>query len=478
MSMLKEHDAFFRKLLIVGDLLLIDIAFFLSYYLRNRFFFFYTEEFRELYSLGTYVSQLPLLLAVCGVMLSLSGAYQPLRGQSRFEILKNITQAVLISLAAYASLAYLFKFHFLSRTFIVLIFAISWVFLCAQRLFLIYALKEIRKRGLNTHNILIVGTGSRAQNFIRYLQKHPDLGFQIVGLVDPDPALQHKDVMGYKVIGVLEDLPKIFETEVIDEVFFIMPRSLLVQIEEALLYCEQVGKRVSLAVDLFSFKFAKTKQTGISDFPLLSFQSTPDKIWQLFLKRTLDIVISAAALIILSPFFLLITVLIKKTSDGPVFFRQKRCGLNGRVFTLYKFRTMVQHAEKMLDSLKKHNEMSGPAFKMSKDPRVTPLGQWFRRMSIDELPQFVHVLFGDMSIVGPRPPIPSEVAHYQTWQRRRLSMRPGLTCLWQIKGRNKIVNFDEWMRLDLQYIDEWSLWLDFKIFLKTIPVVLFGIGAK
>jgi lipopolysaccharide/colanic/teichoic acid biosynthesis glycosyltransferase len=145
---------------------------------------------------------------------------------------------------------------------------------------------------------------------------------------------------------------------------------------------------------------------------------------------------------------------------------------------MYKFRTMVPHAEKMLDSLRKHNEMKGPAFKMARDPRVTPLGNWFRKLSLDELPQFVHVLLGDMSIVGPRPPIPSEVAHYQAWQRRRLSMRPGLTCLWQIKGRNKIVDFDEWMRLDLKYIDEWSLLLDLKIFLQTIPVVLLGVGAK
>ena len=168
---------------------------------------------------------------------------------------------------------------------------------------------------------------------------------------------------------------------------------------------------------------------------------------------------------------------IKLTSPGPILFRQKRSGLHGRLFTMYKFRSMVNDAEMLRAELEAFNEMTGPVFKMNQDPRVTPIGKFMRRTSIDEFPQLWNVLVGDMSLVGPRPPIPNEVDKYDPWHRRRLSMKPGLTCLWQISGRNKI-GFDQWMKLDLQYIDNWSLWLDFTILLRTIPVVLSGFGAR
>jgi len=179
---------------------------------------------------------------------------------------------------------------------------------------------------------------------------------------------------------------------------------------------------------------------------------------------------------LLSPLFLFVTLLIKLTSSGPIFFKQKRIGLNGREFVLYKFRTMYKDAEKQQKMLEALNEMDGPVFKIRKDPRITPVGKFLRKFSIDELPQLFNVFIGHMSLIGPRPPLPNEVIQYETWQRRRLSMRPGITCLWQISGRNEI-DFEEWMRLDLEYLDNWSLWVDIKILVKTIPVVLFGSGA-
>lgn len=476
--MLKEHDSLFRKLIIGGDLLIIAAAFFVSYQLRNGFFFFYSRELVRIYPLETYVGQLPLLLVIWGSALYFCGAYEAFRVRSLSEILFTLTKSMLAGVILFASAAYLLKLHFLSRTFIVLIFIVSWLLLCAERIFLIYFLKNIRKKGLNFRNVLIVGTGPRAQLFVSMVQKHPELGLKIIGFVDEDADMRGQQISGYSVIGTTNDLQQIFEKHIVDDVIVIIPRSWLEHIENALLYCEQVGKRVSLAVDLFSLKISKVKHSTLCDFPLLTFQTTSDKVGQLLIKRFLDIVISAAALMILCPLFLFLITVIKSTSKGPVFFKQKRSSLNGRTFTLYKFRTMVDDAEKMLDSLKQHNEMGGPVFKMTDDPRVTPCGKWMRKFSLDELPQLWHILWGDMSIVGPRPPIPAEVAHYQPWQLRRLSMRPGLTCLWQIKGRNKIVNFDEWMKLDLQYIDGWSLWLDLQIFFKTIPVVLFAVGAK
>ena len=206
-------------------------------------------------------------------------------------------------------------------------------------------------------------------------------------------------------------------------------------------------------------------------------ETTPGLPWQLFIKRGTDFIVSFVGLVLLAPVFLLTALTIKLSSRGPLFFKQERNGMNGRKFTLLKFRSMVVGAEKMQEELLALNEMDGPVFKIRNDPRMTKIGKFLRKTSLDELPQIINVLKGDMSLVGPRPPIPGEVTNYETWQRRRLSMRPGVTCFWQISGRNEI-NFEQWMKLDLEYIDNWSLWLDFKILLKTVPVVLFGTGAR
>lgn len=243
-------------------------------------------------------------------------------------------------------------------------------------------------------------------------------------------------------------------------------------------FLEAEGIRIHLAVDYFDFKLSRAKQTDLYGFPLLSFERTPDEHWQLLAKQVLDLTVSLAVLVLLAPLLLVIMVAIKMTSEGPVFFCQERCGLNGRKFVLYKFRTMVKDAENRLEELRPFNEMNGPAFKMTNDPRLTKIGKFLRKISFDELPQLWNVLKGDMSLIGPRPPLFSEVQKYDLGQRRRLTMKPGLSCLWQISGRNTIVDFEKWMKLDMAYIDQWSLWLDFKIFLMTIPVVLLGHGAK
>lgn len=476
--MLKEHDTFFRQLMTLADLLIISAAFFLSYFIRHNFVFVNADEVLRIYPIETYLGQIPLLLGISGPMLYACGAYDVIRGKSPLLLIQNLTKAMLCSVILFACSAYLLKLHFLSRSFIIMTFFTAWMLLSMERYLLHAFLQTIRKKGYNLRNVLVVGTGPRARTFIHVLEKHAELGLKIIGLVDDDPDLVGKMVAGQKIIGTIEEIPKIFEQQIVDEVIFIVPRSWLPRMEEVLLYCEQLGKRVSVAVDLFSMKFAKLKQSGTEEFPLMTFQTTSDKFWHLVLKRFLDIVIASLAILILSPILLVLMLLVRCTSKGPIFFKQVRCGLNGRTFMLYKFRTMVPDAEKLLESLRAKNEMTGPAFKMTHDPRITPIGHWMRKFSLDELPQLMHIVTGEMSIVGPRPPIPDEVKKYQPWQLRRLSMRPGLTCIWQIKGRNKIVSFNEWMKLDLQYIDSWSLWLDLKIFFGTIPVVVFGIGAK
>jgi exopolysaccharide biosynthesis polyprenyl glycosylphosphotransferase len=209
---------------------------------------------------------------------------------------------------------------------------------------------------------------------------------------------------------------------------------------------------------------------------MLSLTRTPSDELALAAKRLFDITVSFLVLFLLSPVFLAVAAAIKLDSPGPVFFRQRRVGLQGRTFDIFKLRSMYLDAEARLESLRTHNEMSGPVFKMKNDPRITRVGRFLRRTSLDEFPQFWNVLRGEMSVVGPRPPLPSEVRQYKRWQRRRLSVKPGITCIWQISGRNNI-DFDRWMELDLEYIDQWSLWTDFQICLKTIPAVLGTRGA-
>src|SRR6185437_6955213 len=223
-------------------------------------------------------------------------------------------------------------------------------------------------------------------------------------------------------------------------------------------------------------------RTSFDDFygqPVMVFRTTPENSSQSALKRPFDVLIATIVLLLLLPFFLVIALLIKMTSKGPVLFRQQRSGLNGRPFTIYKFRTMTADAEERKKELAALNEMRGPVFKVTNDPRITPIGRILRRYSVDEFPQFVNVFRGEMSLVGPRPLPVDEVKRFDDFShRRRLSVKPGLTCLWQISGRNNVVDFKEWVRLDLEYIDNWSLWLDMKILWRTVPVVLVGVGAR
>jgi exopolysaccharide biosynthesis polyprenyl glycosylphosphotransferase len=275
-------------------------------------------------------------------------------------------------------------------------------------------------------------------------------------------------------VGELEEM---LRRNVIDEIVFTVDSQTLAQMEELFLMCDEEGVRTRVVVDFFPHVNSEVFLDRFGKTPLLTFSATPHDEIQLFLKRSFDVAAAAMALAVLAMPIALVALLIRATSKGPALFRQVRCGLNGRRFTFYKFRSMVDGAEEMLDEVAHLNERDGPVFKIANDPRLTAIGRYLRRYSIDEWPQFWNVLRGDMSFVGPRPAVPSEVEHYKIWQRRRLRMRPGLTCLWALQGRDK-VDFERWMRLDLEYIDTWSLTLDFKILMQSIPRVLAGEGAS
>ena len=251
------------------------------------------------------------------------------------------------------------------------------------------------------------------------------------------------------------------------------------QVEYVIRACELEGVEVWLVADFFSTQISRTSLDELLGRPLLIFRTTPEASWRIVVKQAMDLVGSLILLVACSGLFLAIALIIKITSPGPVLFRQQRSGLNGRPFTIFKFRTMVTNAEQFQHELSAMNEMTGPVFKITNDPRITATGKFLRKYSLDELPQIFNVLRGEMSLVGPRPLPVDEVKRFENLShRRRLSVKPGLTCLWQVKGRNQIHDFREWVRLDLEYIDNWSLWLDFKILLLTIPAVFRGTGAK
>jgi exopolysaccharide biosynthesis polyprenyl glycosylphosphotransferase len=370
---------------------------------------------------------------------------------------------------------FVFQVKTFSRAVFFLFLAIGFVLLIATRLTLVWLSKRTGQNSADIRNVLVVGTGPEAADVRVKLEAHRELGMRVAGhLHGPNPAPMAIDES--QLLGTLFDLKRIVEDRVVDDVIFAIPVVESLTCEQEIGWCEEVGVTVHLRADLVRTLFARMYPTDLDGTPMLTVSATPRQPVALLVKRVIDLLGSIAALVVLSPVCALTTILVKTTSKGPVFFTQQRVGLNGRTFTLYKFRSMYQDAEARRESLANLNEMSGPVFKIKEDPRITPVGKWMRRFSIDELPQFLNVLAGDMSLVGPRPPIPAEVKKYERWQRRRLSMKPGITCLWQVSGRNTI-DFEDWMRLDLAYIDTWSLRLDVQILLRTVPVVLTAKGA-
>jgi len=313
---------------------------------------------------------------------------------------------------------------------------------------------------------ILVGTAREIARMRRELQERGDEGTEIVAELDliETPVQQIVSLLhDHSVFGVILSARHTnFE-----------------QVEYVIRACELEGVEVWLLADFFSTQMSRTTLDELLGHPLLIFRTTPEASWRLLAKQLMDFSGALVLLAVLSPLFLLVAAAVRFNSPGPALFRQQRSGLNGAPFTLYKFRTMVTNAEQFQHELAAMNEMRGPVFKITNDPRVTPVGKFLRKYSLDELPQLFNVLRGEMSLVGPRPLPVDEVKRFENLaHRRRLSMKPGLTCLWQVSGRNQISDFKEWVRLDLEYIDNWSLWLDSKILLRTIPAVLRGTGAK
>ena len=425
--------------------------------------------------LGTHIWLLTVGIPVYWLLATGQKLYDPAAMRGRASTVAALLWAFGY-LTAFLGLAiFIFQVKTFSRAIFFLFLGIGFLLVAATRITLVWLSKRTGRDAEDLRKVLIVGTGPQAVEVRTKLEFHEELGMRVVGhLSGPNPApMAIEEAL---LLGSLADLKQIVEDRVVDDVVFAIPVVESLTCEQEIGWCEEVGVTVHLRADLVRTLFARMYPTDLDGTPMLTVSATPRQPAALLAKRVTDLAGSIVAMVVLAPVFVISAILVKVTSRGPVFFTQERTGLNGRTFTLYKFRSMYKDAEARRAALADRNEMSGPVFKIKDDPRITPVGKWMRRFSIDEIPQFWNVLAGDMSLVGPRPPIPAEVKKYERWQRRRLSMKPGITCLWQVSGRNAI-DFDDWMRLDLAYIDTWSLRLDVQILLRTVPVVLTARGA-
>lgn len=470
--MTNSQRTFFRQLNFLFDTSIVVATFCLTYAIREHI-----SALPKLGDFNTYAWLLVFSIISWNIALHINTLYPTSRLRKLGEAVWIITKSGLLVVIAAVVILYIFKIKFISRPFFIGFNLLCILCLVVKEIIVEHYFLMLRLTKKNLKNAILIGDSAHINKLNDILKNNLHLGIDVVGFMTLDGNNSVKDET-LKYLGETPALRRQAHRYPVDLVIVGFPEERRPRIEEILVTCEEEGIEAWVAADVFHLMIAKTTIDELEGTPFLVFRTTPSMSYQLLLKRLMDIVISIILLIVLLPIFLIIIIVIRLDSPGPAVFKQRRVGLRGRRFIMLKFRTMVTDAEQRRDELKRLNIMKGPVFKVKNDPRVTPVGRFLRKSSLDEFPQLWNVLRGNMSLVGPRPPVPTEVSHYKGWQRRRLSMKPGLTCLWQISGRSEITDFDEWARLDLQYIDNWSLWIDIMILFKTIPVVLFGKGAK
>jgi exopolysaccharide biosynthesis polyprenyl glycosylphosphotransferase len=415
-----------------------------------------------------------LLLPVIG--LKLSSSYRLTRVPNLRSILRETSKPVLIMVVIFFFAVRCNMETLRLQSALAASLGIVWGLLIINRIAVIKYLKRRKGDDQWWTCVLILGTDYRAIEAAHVFSIHPEWHIRNIGFLTETEAEVGEFKAGYKVLGKVDDIVEVLKTHVVDCVFFAGAAIDTAKLQHIALLCGIVGVDFVFSLELIREK-AELFFEKYDLLSLLVFKSAYHSPEKLFIKRATDIVVSVLVIILLLPLWIILPLVIRLESPGSALFSQVRVGRNGRLFRLFKFRSMVKDAESMQQSILHLNEMDGPVFKVKNDPRITRIGGFLRRTSLDEFPQFFNVLMGDMSLVGPRPPLPEEVSHYGNAQRKRLSIKPGITCLWQISGRNEI-KFDEWMRLDLQYIDHWSLVLDLKILFKTVFAIFSRKGAR
>jgi exopolysaccharide biosynthesis polyprenyl glycosylphosphotransferase len=396
------------------------------------------------------------------------------RWSARTEVF-DVARAILALAIGVFVLLFWLKLQTVSRQFLLLLFPMQLVLTVASRFVLRRAFAAARARGLNSRYVLVVGTGPAAKAFADRIEAHHELGLHVMGYLTvparADEVAHVSPSLDRPILGTVDDIEEVLHSNVVDEVAICLPPADLALVEPITRLCEDEGRIVRIPTNETGVTLPGARIEDFDGLRVLSLVYGPDRAVALILKRVIDVVVSAIGLVVLSPLLALLALWIRVRDGSPVVFRQTRIGEHGRPFEVVKLRTMVPDAEGLLTELEERNEIQGQAFKVTDDPRVTRTGRLLRALSLDELPQLWNVLRGEMSLVGPRPPLPREVADYDVWHRRRLSMKPGITGLWQVAARRE-PEFDRWVRIDLEYIDRWSLWLDVKIIARTIPAVI------
>ena len=468
--MLKERAGIIKKANILTDAALIVVSFIVSFDIRVRF--------GELEELGFYTWVLLVAVPVWLYLLERFGFYASQRMSSPWKLLQSLANVTVVGGVITSSAIFLLHPEGFSRTFFFTFLILSFLFLAAEQMVVRLSLRFLRLEGYNFRNILLVGTGSSALRILNLIENNKGWGLNVAGVVSCGPN-DSRECFGYRVLGDISDLIQLCKDTPVDEVIFCDSNDQCrEELAEYIGELHLMGITTRTVLNLY-YQFDCHKELGMlhNEVPLLTFRPVCLDLNQLFFKRCLDIVGALFGLAISAVLFPFIALALKLESPGPLFFGQIRVRENGRTFTCWKFRSMYQDAEERKKELMHLNEMNGAIFKIKDDPRVTKVGAFLRKTSLDELPQFWNVLKGEMSLVGTRPPTPAEVNNYETWQRKRICIKPGITGLWQVSGRNRITNFDDVVRLDLQYIDSWSLMMDLRLILRTLKVVIFREGA-
>lgn len=453
------------------DLLILIFSYFLAYKFTQ------SEPVSGIFKNFDYLFLLYLMIPVWVVVLQISNAAKVPRTSKNMILLFEFVQFTMLSMMIMFLFIFAFKLDLISRIFVV-IFACTHLFtlyilrLCTYKFFKFY-----RTNGHNTRNVIVIADAT-SEFVIQQILKNKEWGFRLLMIVSNSKLIKAKYGNSIKIIPDKNvfNLKSIMTFDIVDEIIYCKRHIAQQEIESLVKSCQEIGVAFRLQSDLSPISMAKA-QASLHDMPSLSYTNVPNDYFGVAWKTFSDLSFSLLLLIVLAPLMVIISIVIKLSSHGPVFFKQVRVGLRGRQFYLYKFRTMVINAEELKARLMEKNEMDGPVFKIKNDPRITSIGRFLRKTGLDELPQFFNVLKGEMSLIGPRPPLPEEVKRYERWQLRRLSVKPGITCTWQIVPNRNSVVFEQWMKLDLAYIDNWSPKLDLQLFFKTIKTVITGSGA-
>ncbi|WP_430972667.1 sugar transferase [Sunxiuqinia rutila] len=470
--MLKEREYTLEKISIVFQVLITLVCFTAVWWFGQ-----FSDEYRA-ESIHEFKNVLIFIALLWFLLLEQFKLGKMTRTTSYLQLFNSYFKLISIGIAILLVINIISGYKVLNIKSLFLFSVLNLGVLTAYKNFFFLIMRFFRRRGYSIRQILVIADKG-SEDYIEKIIRTKDWGYNIRGIMTGCKSLISTYHDRFKIIPERKNLKEVLDRETIDEVIYCKTDYNHDEISRFILECAEVGisfhHYTGMISKVHGKRIRRSSFSLINQLPFVTYMTTPDNYAGLKLKSIFDFFFSLFALILVSPILILIAIAIKLEDGGPVFFKQERVGLNGRRFGCYKFRTMVANAEALKASLMGQNEQDGPVFKITMDPRVTRVGRLLRKTSLDELPQFYNVLRGEMSVVGPRPPIPSEVEKYKRWQIRRLSMKPGITCIWQVSGRNDIP-FEEWMRLDMQYIDNWSLWQDTILILKTVKVILLGTG--